>query len=172
MACNPSVFDPSNTNYGEQIRCLREEVAELRKEIDRAGTAAGNFSSKLGSNYNIFIGMKDAIKGLRKSMVDFTNDTQAHYDLAEKIAESYKDVGLSIGLAVDRSVGFAQAFKGGVAEVARFGGSIKDVEGIYSDFADSSGRVRILGKDEVKNIFQLGKAANLVGSESSTLYET
>lgn len=172
MACDPSVFDPSNTNYGEQIRCLREEVAELRKEIDRAGTSAGNFSSKLGSTYNIFIGMKDAIKGLRKSMVDFTNDSQAHYDLAEKIAESYKDVGLSIGLAVDRSVGFAQAFKGGVAEVARFGGSIKDVEGIYSDFADSSGRVRILGKDEVKNIFQLGKAANLVGSESASLYET
>jgi len=172
MACDPSVFDPSNTNYGEQIRCLKEEVSELRREIERASTSAGNFSSKLGSTYNIFQGMNNAIKELRKSMKEFTNNTQEHYDLAEKIALSYKEVGLSIGLAVGRSRGFAQAFKGGVAEVARFGGSIKDVEGIYSDFADSSGRVRILGKDEVKEIYQLGKAANLVGSESAKLFET
>lgn len=172
MACDASVFDPSNTNYGEQIRCLREEVAELRAEIDRAGTAAGKFTTKLGSTYNIFTGMKNAVAGLKSSMVEFTNSAQSHYDLAEEIALSYKQAGLNIGLAVDRSRGFSQAFKGAVAEVARFGGDIKDVEGIYSDFADSSGRVRILGDEEVSNIFKLGKAANLAGSESAKLYET
>ncbi len=172
MACDPSVFDSSNTNYGEQIRCLREEVTELRKEINRSTTAAGDFSTKLGDSYNILGGMKNAVSELRSNMIKFTKSSQAQYDLSEKIAESYKQAGLNIGLAVGRTKGFSQAFKGGVAEVARFGGSIKDVEGIYSDFADKSGRVRILGKDEVKEIYKLGKAANLAGSESTSLFES
>lgn len=116
--------------------------------------------------------MLNTIGDMRKRMAKFTTSTSQQYQLAEKIAQSYKEAGLSIGLAVNRAGGFNQAFKGSVAEVARFGGEISDVQRIYENFADKSGRVRILGKDEVKNIFQLGKAANLVGSEATNLYET
>ena len=116
--------------------------------------------------------MTQTINSMLGQMQDFVKSSQQQYDLAEKLAQSYKKTGLAIGISVDRSRGLSQAFKGAAAEVARFGGDIEDVAGIYEDFAESSGRVRILGKGEVSNIFELGKAANLVGSEATNLYET
>ncbi|MCF7867043.1 hypothetical protein K9M18_06450 [Candidatus Woesearchaeota archaeon] len=92
--------------------------------------------------------------------------------MAESIAKSYKEAALQIGLSVGRAKGFSQAFKGSVAAVAKFGGELSDVQDIYQYFIESSGRVRILGEDEVENIFKLGKAANLVGSEATSLYES
>jgi len=172
MACAEDVFDESNTNWGEQIKCLREEIANLKVEIQGATTAQGKFNSKLGSSFNLYKSIGASVNSLKKDMFDFTKSAQRQYDLAEKIAESYKEASLNIGLSVGRSKDFNKQFKLSVAEVARFGGDIKDVQGIYEDFAESSGRVRILGKDEVSNIYKLSKAANLAGSEAASLYET
>ena len=36
MACSDDVFQKKD-NWGEQIRCLREEIGNLRNEIDKAG---------------------------------------------------------------------------------------------------------------------------------------
>ena len=171
MACSDDVFLKTD-NWGEQIKCLRAEIANLKVEIDGATTAQGKFNSKLGSSFNLYKSIGASVNSLKQDMFDFTKSAQRQYDLAEKIAESYKEASLNIGLSVGRSKDFNKQFKLSVAEVARFGGDIKDVQGIYEDFAESSGRVRILGKDEVSNIFQLGKAANLAGSEAASLYET
>ena len=56
MACAEDVFDESNTNWGEQIKCLREEIANLKVEIQGATTAQGKFNSKLGSSFNLYTG--------------------------------------------------------------------------------------------------------------------
>ena len=172
MACAEDVFDESNDNWGEQIKCLREEIAKLKGEIQGATAAQGKFNSKLGDSFNLYKSIGGTVNALKQDMFNFTKSAQRQYDLAEKIAKSYKEASLNIGLSVGRSKDFNQQFKLSVAEVARFGGATEDVQGIYEDFAESSGRVRILGKDEVSNIFQLGKAASLAGSEAANLYET
>lgn len=169
--CDENVYNGTD-NWGQQIGCLRKEIEALQVEIKGATRETTNFTNTLGKSGSVMKDMLNTIGDMRKRMATFTTSTSQQYQLAEKIAKSYKEAGLSIGLAVNRAGGFNQAFKGSVAEVARFGGEISDVQRIYEEFADSSGRVRILGKDEVKNIFQLGKAANLVGSEATNLYET
>lgn len=171
MACADDVFLKTD-NWGEQIKCLREEIANLKVEIDGATAAQGKFNSKLGSSFNLYKSIGASVNSLKQDMFEFTKSAQRQYDLAEKIAESYKGAALNIGLSVGRSKDFNQQFKLSVAEVAKFGGNIQDVQGIYEDFAESSGRVRILGKDEVANIYKLSKAANLAGSEAANLYET
>lgn len=171
MACADDVFLKTD-NWGEQIRCLREEITNLKGEIQGATQAQGEFNSKLGSSFTLYKSIGASVNSLKKDMLAFTTSAQRQYDLAEKIAESYKEASLNIGLSVGRSKDFNQQFKLSVAEVARFGGNIQDVQGIYEDFAQSSGRVRILGKDEVANIYKLSKAANLAGSEAASLYET
>jgi hypothetical protein len=168
--CDGYKYD--DEEWGKQVRCLRCEVQSLKSEVSGLGRETQNFTSELGKSNQIFGDMLKTIGDMRKRMAKFAASTSQQYDLAEKIAEAYKEVGLSIGLSVERSKGFSQAFKGSVAEIARFGGSIDDAKRIYETFAESSGRVRILGKDEVKEIYQLGKAANLVGSESATLFES
>jgi len=165
-------YDYNDSDWGKQVRCLRCEVQSLKSEVQGLGRETKGFTSELGKSNQIFGDMLSTIGAMRKRMYEFTTSTSQQYELAEKIAEAYKEVGLSIGLSVERSKGFSQAFKGSVAEIARFGGTIDDAARIYEEFAESSGRVRILGKDEVKEIYQLGKAANLVGSESAALFET
>jgi len=171
-ACDPSVYDAGKNNWGEQIGCLKKDIEALKIEIKGASREATNFTNKLGSSGNVMKDMLNTIGDMRKRMQQFTIDTSSQYDLAEKIAMSYKKAGLEIGLSIGRSKDFSKQFKLSVADVARFGGEISDVQGIYQEFAESSGRVRILGEDEVSNIFQLGKAANLVGNEATNLYET
>lgn len=170
--CGDDVFAPDNDNWGEQIRCLRVEITNLRSEIQGATRDQGSFNSKLGDSFNLYKSIGASVNSLKKDMKDFTTNAQRQYDLAEKIAKSYKQASLNIGLSVGKSSEFNNVFKKSVAEIAKFGGTVEDAQGIYEDFADSSGRVRILGDDEVSNIFQLSKAANLVGSEASSLYET
>ena len=171
MACSPDVYTRTD-NWGEQIGCLRQEIKDLRREIQSANDSAKQFSSTLGSSSNIMQDMLNTIGDMRKRMYEFSTSASQQYQLAESIAQSYKEAAIQIGLSVGRAKGFSEAFKGSVAAVAKFGGSIQDVQGIYQDFAQSSGRVRILGDDEVENIFKLGKAADLYGSEASSLYET
>ena len=168
--CGDDVF--ASDNWGEQIRCLRVEITNLRSEIQGATRDQGSFNSKLGDSFNLYKSIGASVNSLKKDMKDFTTNAQRQYDLAEKIAKSYKQASLNIGLSVGKSSEFNNVFKKSVAEIAKFGGTVEDAQGIYEDFADSSGRVRILGDDEVSNIFQLSKAANLVGSEASSLYET
>ena len=171
MACDDSVFQGTD-NWGEQIRCLREEIEGLRRSIKDAGTEAGKFNSQIGTTFNIMKGVLGSVNSLKDDMKAFTRSAERQYQVAEKIAEAYKKTGLQIGLSVGRSEDFSRSFKESTAAIARFGGEISDVQDIYQEFADNSGRVRILGEDEVSNIFQLGKATNLLNNESAALYET
>jgi hypothetical protein len=168
--CDSSVY--SGTDWGKQIECLRCEISELRSEIDRANTSAGEFSSKLGSSFNILKSMKATITDLSKSLKEFTKSSQSQYDYTEKIAEAYKSTGKEIGISVGRSKDLSTSFKSAYAQASRFGATIEQTQGVYQDFAESSGRVRILGDDEVTNILKLQQATGLVGSEATSLYET
>jgi hypothetical protein len=159
-------------NSGEQMACLKTTIGELKTEIKGMTREASNFSSQLGSSGNIFKDMLVTVKDMQVRMVKFTGDFKAQYQLGEKIAQSYKKTALQIGLSVGRSKDLSDEFKGAVANVANFGGELSDVESIYSDFADASGRARIMDKDDVSNIYKLSQAANLYGSEATNLYET
>ena len=105
-------------------------------------------------------------------MVNFTKNQQAQYQLAEQMAQSYKNTALTIGLSVESARQFSKEFKGAAAKVQMLGGDLSDVQDIYSDFSESSGRVRILNEDEVENIYKLGKSTDLVGNQITSLYET
>jgi len=168
--CEESVFQ--GDDWAEQIRCLRCEITGLRDEIDNASTSVGKLSSKLGSSWNVLKDMKGTVTSMVQSMYKFVQSAQMQYDLGEKIAKSYKETALNIGLSTKRTEAFSKEFKGALTEVSKFGGDLSDVQSIYSDFADSSGRVRILNDNEVSNIFKLGEATNLYGSEATELYET
>ena len=180
MACDRSALeriknDPAGATTADlvaSIECLQEEVNKLSGEIDRASTSAGSFVKKIGQGNNLLASMKGAVVSVGQSMKDFVKDTSAQYRLAESIAEQYKKTGLSIGLSVNNSKGLAKSMKGAMAEISKFGGSLSDAGDIYQNFADNSGRVRILGDEEVTRIYKLGEATQLYGDKASSLMET
>ena len=170
--CDDSTFAPSNTNWAEQIKCLKCEIEGLRTEIENTTVSAGKMSSKLGNSWNVLKDMKGTIVSMRNEMMKFVQSAEQQYKLGEAIAKGYKDTAISIGLSTKRSAALSQEFKGALTEISKFGGDISDAERIYKEFADSSGRVRILGDEEVSNIFKLEKATNLYGDQATSLYET
>lgn len=180
MACDRSALeriknDPNNATTADlvaSIECLQEEVNKLSGEIDRASTSAGSFVKKIGQGNDLLASMKGAVVSVGQSMKDFVKSTSAQYRLAEQIAEQYKKTGLSIGLSVNNSKGLAKSMKGAMAEISKFGGSLSDAGDIYQNFADNSGRVRILGDEEVSRIYKLGEATQLYGDKASSLMET
>ena len=156
----------------EQIKILRAEIDQLRVDMKNLNREAENFSSNIGKSKNILKDYKDTVSSMVKSMKEFTYDTGRQYKLAEQLAEKYKETSISIGLSVHRTADLSTQFKGAAAIIKEFGGDMGDVQAIYQDFADSSGRVRILGEEEVANIYKLGAATNLMGTESAQLFET
>jgi hypothetical protein len=177
MACGDEAFQriedgtANTSDLNVAIGCLRDQISELKNDIKSAGNEASTFNGKIGDTKNLLKDVRDTLKGSIVNMKEFTRDQQAQYQLAEQLAKSYKETALQIGLSVGRSEMFSKEFKFAAANVAKFGGEVNDVQEIYKDFADNSGRVRILGADEVENIYKLGAAANMIGDEASTLFE-
>ena len=114
--CGDDVFAPDNDNWGEQIRCLRVEITNLRSEIQGATRDQGSFNSKLGDSFNLYKSIGASVNSLKKDMKDFTTNAQRQYDLAEKIAKSYKQQSLNIALSVGKSIEFTNVFNKPVAE--------------------------------------------------------
>ena len=170
MDCPDDVYE--GDDWGKQIKCLKIEIEGLRKEIENTTVSAGKMSSKLGDTWNVLKDMKVTIVSMRDEMMKFVQSAEQQYKLGEAIAKGYKDTAISIGLSTKRSAALSQEFKGALTEISKFGGDISDAERIYKEFADSSGRVRILGDEEVSNIFKLEKATNLYGDQATSLYET
>tara|TARA_R110002020_G_scaffold221722_1_gene429859 strand:- start:80 stop:2086 length:2007 start_codon:yes stop_codon:yes gene_type:complete len=171
MACDPSIWE-DDTKVGEQIDCLRGMIADLKGDMNDLSSSASDFSDNLKSTVNPLQTMYKYIGDSMGRMRKFTTDTKEQYILAEQMAKVYKETSINIGLSVGRSEGLKKQFKGAMVAVTEYGGELQDVQQIYENFASSSGRVRILGKDEVTNIFKLGEAAGLFGDKASSLYET
>ena len=162
----------NTSDLNTAIGCLRDQISDLKSDIKSAGDEASNFNGKIGDTKNLLKDVRDTLKGSIVNMKEFTRDQKAQYQLAEQLAQSYKKTALQIGLSVGKSEMFSKEFKFATANVAKFGGEVSDVQDIYEDFAENSGRVRILGADEVENIYKLGAAAELYGNEASSLYES
>ena len=162
----------NTSDLNEAIGCIRNDIDNLRSSIDNATEGASQFAGKIGDTKIILNDVNESFKNIGKSMVNFTKNQQAQYQLAEQMAQSYKNTALTIGLSVESARQFSKEFKGAAAKVQMLGGDLSDVQDIYSDFSESSGRVRILNEDEVENIYKLGKSTDLVGNQITSLYET
>jgi hypothetical protein len=172
MACPKMPTNPTVDDLSDAIECLQKEIADLEPAINNATSAANKFGGSIGESNNLLGDMKKKFVGINKASLEFVRSTGNQYKLAEELAEAYKKTSLQMGLSVGRSKQMAKEFKGAVAMVSRFGGEMGDVSEIYDKFADFSGRARILGADEVANIYKLGEATQLMGNRSADLFET
>ena len=178
MACGEDAFKKiedgtaNTSDLNTAIGCLREEIRDLSKDIQKTNESAQEFAGSIGDTKNVFLDMHKSVVAMGKSMITFSKDTQRQYKLAEQMAQSYKSTALSIGLSVESTKQFSKEFKGAAAKVQMLGGDLNSVSEIYEKFADNSGRVRILNEDEVENIYKLGAAAKMYGTESTELFES
>ena len=143
MACDKSALDrikndPDNASTADlvaSIECLQEEVNKLSGEIGNASNQVSKFNSKIGEGVNLFSDLKKKVAGIANNMKDFVSSASRQYQLAEKIAEAYKETSIKIGLSVGRSRDFAASMKNAMVDISKFGGDLSDAQEIYQTFA-------------------------------------
>ena len=127
----------------DQITALRNDIEEIRKQLKGATSAASSFVSKIGEGDNLFKSMVGSVGSLYNSLLDFSTNLRQQYKLGEKLAKTFKQTSVNIGIGTQNQKILGSEFNKSVMLVERLGGNMDDVNTIYSKFADQSGRVRI-----------------------------
>jgi hypothetical protein len=155
----------------EQIDKLNTKLDEMSDSMDKIDRSSAGVSKNIGDSNNL---LKDAVlsvKNISTEFRKFATDSKAQYEWAEKLAETSKSTAVNIGISVGRSQEFTKTFNRATSEIQKFGGSAQDVQSIMEEFADNSGRARIISPEEVSNIFLLTKGLNLTNQSAGQLLE-
>ena len=154
-----------------QIDDLNKKLDDMSNNMDKIDRSSKNISTQIGDSNNL---LKDAVlsvKNISTEFRKFATDSKAQYEYAEKLAEKSKETAVNIGISVGRSQEFTKSFNRATAELSKFGGDASDVQVIMKQFADDSGRARIISPEEVSNIFLLEKGLGLGKESAATLLE-
>ena len=155
----------------KQIDDLNKKLDDMSNNMDKIDRSSKNISTQIGDSNNL---LKDAVlsvKNISTEFRKFATDSKAQYEYAEKLAEKSKETAVNIGISVGRSQEFTKSFNRATAELSKFGGDASDVQVIMKQFADDSGRARIISPEEVSNIFLLEKGLGLGKESAATLLE-
>ena len=155
----------------EQINDLNTKLDEMSDNMDKIDKSSSSVSKNIGDSKDLLRDAVSSVKNISTKFREFATDSKAQYEFAEKLAEKSKETAVSIGLSVGRSKDFTKSFNRATAEIAKFGGGAQDVQVIMKQFADDSGRARIISPEEVSNIFLLEKGLGLGKESAATLLE-
>ena len=155
----------------KQIDDLNKKLDDMSNNMDKIDRSSKNISTQIGDSNNLLRDAVLSVKNISTEFRKFATDSKAQYEYAEKLAESSKATAVNIGLSVGRSQEFTKSFNRANAELSKFGGDASDVQVIMKQFADDSGRARIISPEEVSNIFLLEKGLGLGKESAATLLE-
>ena len=83
--------------------------------------------------------------------------------------KAIKSTSLELGLSGERAATLRDNFEGAAGYAARLGGSVADLKTIQTEFANETGRAKILTDDMLGNIMAIGKGTGLSISQATQL---
>ena len=144
----------------------------LREEADRLTDAYDKQLLVLKSQEQVFGRIKQEAQVTLNRVLDFVQSTAVQYNYAQKLAKEYKAVGRDLGANAAMGERLNQSFKNGLSEVEMMGGSMEDITNIMTSFADQSGRMSILDKEDLQSIDAFALGTNMLASDAAGLAET
>ena len=182
------IADKSTDSYKQQVRELKNTTKEIRKKIKLSRIAnqidadaekrlkemlksQERINSNLAATLSFNKQIRETFGGHMKDMTTYLGSVGAWFTKGEEIARNYNEIAKSIGLSKRQTLGLSQEFRGAVAQVMRMGGELGDITDIGQEFAEATGRQRIVSAEDVIRIEKISKGANLYASEASKLFE-
>ncbi len=159
------------TALSNLVRKMITQVGQLSDKIEGLNSELGGTAKLIGQNGELFGSILTSVTSFGKSIQAFSKNLAGQYKLSEELAKSYKQTSISIGIGYQNQKLLSEEFNRSVYLVQQLGGTVEDVEGIYSRFSEESGRVRILDDEEVSRIFQINKATGLARENATRLAE-
>lgn len=163
--------DPEIEKLKSDIEELTRRVDDLTGEMSKLERSASTFNDRIGDSKNLLGDAARSVGKIRSEFVAFATDSQKQYIFAEKLAETSKTTAVQLGLSVGRSREFTKQFNRATAELSKFGLGASEVSRITTEFAEQSGRARILTPEEILNIGLLEKGLGLSAENGAVLVE-
>jgi hypothetical protein len=163
--------DPEIEDLQGQIDVLTQKIESLSDEMGKLETSSGGFKSNVGDTINLLGDAIDSVVAIRKEFSRFAVDTQAQYKYAENLAKTSKKTAVNMGMSVGRSQEFTKQFNLATSQLQKFGLEAADVNNIMTEYAEKSGRARILSPDEVLQIGLMERGLGVSAENAAVLYE-
>tara|TARA_R110002126_G_scaffold285822_1_gene437055 strand:- start:2782 stop:4746 length:1965 start_codon:yes stop_codon:yes gene_type:complete len=155
----------------DQLKILKNEIAELRLEIQGAEEGIKRLGGSIGETSNLIADAAKRMKSIGNETKNFALSIKEQYQYAEKLAGAYKQTSIDVGISASKQASFGKVFIKSLAIAEKYGGTIEDVKTAFSSFAAESGRARFIQPEEIDRIISLEKATGLVGDSAAKLME-
>jgi hypothetical protein len=163
--------DPEIEDLQGQIDVLSQKIEDLSDEMGKLEKSSGGFKSNIGDTNNLLGDAVNSVATIRKEFSKFAVDTQAQYKYAENLAKTSKKTAVNMGMSVGRSQEFTKQFNLATSQLQKFGLEAADVNNIMTEYAEKSGRARILSPDEVLQIGLMERGLGVSAENAAVLYE-
>jgi hypothetical protein len=162
---------PTLEELQKQIDELEGKIEDLDRKMGSIEDKSNTFKKNIGDTNNLLGDAMNSVKAIRQDFSEFVVDTQKQYQYAEKLAETSKKTAVNMGLSVGRSSEFTKQFNRATSVLQKFGLEAADVNNIMTEYAEKSGRARILTPDEVLQIGLMEKGLGVSAENAAVLYE-
>jgi hypothetical protein len=179
---NEEIKATSASQRRETIKDLQETLSYWKKQFkenealkEQAGKIVKLAKSQLGfykEQATVLGRIKQEGKVTMNNLTNFLQNTAVQYNYAQKIAKEYKTISRDIGASNAMGARLSETFRMSLSEVENLGGGMEDITNMMTSFAEQSGRVRILDKEDVLDIEEIAKGTNMVLSNAAQMAET
>jgi len=153
----------------EQMR-LQEELrnGNLKLTKDEKRELDGIQKSQKGINEEL---KKEnlARKALIGTLNEFNRQIKIGWQYLQQSDKTIKSTILNLGMSGVKAETMRMSFEQSAGQVARLGGSLEDIQGIMSGYAEETGRARALSADMVKDINLIAKGTGIGIEQASKL---
>lgn len=160
------------TELEKKVEGLEVQITRLERQIGKLGDSTSKMNSELDYSNNIFSDIFKRTSDIGKNLIDFSKSLQEQMKLGESIADVYKETGANIGVNITRSQEFGIEFTKAAAMARRMGIEFNELSRYYTNFAEQTGRARILNPEEIERMTALVVGFQITDTSAANMAES
>ena len=160
----------------ERAREVQVKNNELSDEELKTTTALVKKSKELLGNLksiNTATGfMYNQIAAAGNDFRDFVTSSKRQLEIAEKMAISYKKIGVEIGMTGKGAKFMEKSFKGAMPAFAEMGLELSNLSTVYTEMSEASGRMSNLTAEDAIRIGALAESMDMETTEAASMADS
>ena len=166
----------------DEIKLLKEKLqiikdseeidTKTKKEAEKNYKRIVRLNRTLKEQFQVVGRITNEVAVTGQKYKDFLMSTGAQYNLAQKIAVTYKGLVKTLGLGGRSAKLMTESFKGALPDVIEMGLKQEDLREIYKEMAETSGRITPVTEEDAKAIAAVAAGTGIMASDATGMAES
>jgi hypothetical protein len=166
----------------DEIKLLKEKLqiikdseeidTKTKKEAEKNYKRIVRLNRSLKEQFQVVGRITNEVAVTGQKYKDFLMSTGAQYNLAQKIAVTYKGLVKTLGLGGRSAKLMTESFKGALPDVIEMGLKQDDLKEIYKEMAETSGRITPVTEEDAKAIAAVAAGTGIMASDATGMAES